>query len=276
MRNNYNKKKFLLMVLLLFVIGLGIGYAILTQQLTINNTVNYGSMKWNVGFVNAYDATDEIASLYEDGDEFVNELVPVDVSLSDDKKTLNITGDFGLNTSRKYVNVVATIKNDSTFNVVLDDFGFEENNDELQYFLQHYLEATHIYWFESFEDGTQGEVSPGDILLAGETKKILVTFDFFEIDEYNLPTSGYSINLSIAMDWEEITADLIGFKINESTYYAEVGMTWQQWVDSEYNRYGFIFDENGWLTKEYSCSHVSGVDADELIVEGTVYQYPPC
>ena len=45
-----NRKALLLLLLLIFLIALGIGYAVLSQQLSISNTVNYGSMKWDVGF----------------------------------------------------------------------------------------------------------------------------------------------------------------------------------------------------------------------------------
>ena len=102
LKRNKNKTNFYLMILLLLVLGLGIGYAILTQQLTINNTVNYGSMKWDVGFTAVEDFSDDVyAYLGESIDESGMVLVPTTVSLANDKKSISFNADFGTITSKK-------------------------------------------------------------------------------------------------------------------------------------------------------------------------------
>ena len=55
---NKDKNRLLILLLMLIVLCIGVGYAILTQQLTINNTVFYDSMKWDVGFTSAVDGFD--------------------------------------------------------------------------------------------------------------------------------------------------------------------------------------------------------------------------
>ena len=49
-RNKKNKRKLTAIVVLLIVFMFGIGYAVLTQKLQIGGNVNYGTIKWNVGF----------------------------------------------------------------------------------------------------------------------------------------------------------------------------------------------------------------------------------
>ncbi len=40
-----NKNNLMFIIIILFVVALGIGYAVLTEKLTINNTVSYGETK---------------------------------------------------------------------------------------------------------------------------------------------------------------------------------------------------------------------------------------
>ena len=56
--NRYNQAKhnFYFIIVMLFILGIGIGYAVLTERLTIDNTISYASMKWDVGFASVEDA----------------------------------------------------------------------------------------------------------------------------------------------------------------------------------------------------------------------------
>ena len=49
------KRKFHVVCIILLVLFVGIGYAFLTQQLTLENTISYDSMKWEVGFSEVVD-----------------------------------------------------------------------------------------------------------------------------------------------------------------------------------------------------------------------------
>ena len=61
-RNQSKNTMFLLLVLIL--LGIGIAYAVLTEQLTINNTVSYDAMKWDVGVTSAEDGWDSYMDVY--------------------------------------------------------------------------------------------------------------------------------------------------------------------------------------------------------------------
>ena len=63
-RRNKERNKFIVLILMLFVLVVGIGYAVLTEQLTIYNTISYDSMKWDVGFTSAEDGFDELIDMY--------------------------------------------------------------------------------------------------------------------------------------------------------------------------------------------------------------------
>jgi hypothetical protein len=58
-RYNQQKRKFYFILIMLFILSIGLGYASLTETLTISNSVTISEMKWDVGFVDAYDAYDE-------------------------------------------------------------------------------------------------------------------------------------------------------------------------------------------------------------------------
>lgn len=75
------------------------------------------------------------------------------------------------------------------------------------------------------------------------------------------PVEDDNINLDVIM---------ISFTIDETnaggsvkTYQAESGMTWFEWVNSEYNTYGFKYDENAEL-----CREVNGVKY--LVIDGSL------
>jgi hypothetical protein len=42
-----------------------------------------------------------------------------------------------------------------------------------------------------------------------------------------------------------VNANLISFTIDGETYYAEEGMTWGEWVESEYNTNGYTISPDG-------------------------------
>ena len=50
-----NKNKLTFIIIALAVVFIGVGYSFLTQQLTLENTVSYDSMKWEVGFSEVVD-----------------------------------------------------------------------------------------------------------------------------------------------------------------------------------------------------------------------------
>ena len=77
-----NNKKIIPILLVLFIIGLTIGYAVLTEQLTINNTVSYDAMKWDVGFTAA-------EAFSDDFEEYLSKQSNVSENIPKSRNTIN-------------------------------------------------------------------------------------------------------------------------------------------------------------------------------------------
>ena len=284
MRRNKNKTNFYIMILLLLVLGLGIGYAILTQQLTINNTVNYGSMKWDVGFTAVEDFSDDVyAYLGESIDESGMVLVPTTVSLANDKKSISFNADFGTITSKKLIYVKTTVTNNSSFNVRLSDFALNSDDSNFNDFFDSYVDNAYILWFYGL-DGDIIPVRTGDVIRAGESRDILIYVVYNDLTEDMLFENGYSLSSQFVMNWEELDKEIFTFKVvtggGTSTYYAEDGMTWQEWVESSYNYNEFIVSDSDTIKQLYSCSYIKDSDltvrSTYTIKDDYTYNIPDC
>lgn len=198
------KKKFFVLLSFLLVVGMGIGYAVLSQQLTINNTVNYGSMKWNVEFISVEDVSDEFEGNNPDMLETLNaDVIDTNVALSSDKKSISLSFDFGTNTKSKFGAVKAAIKNDSSFDVVLEEKKFSSNNNvTFPIFQFEYLDEYDIFW--SDQNNFWGElVKVGDVLQAGETKEIVLVYKLKELTEDMLFPDGLTLQYDFNLNWVE-------------------------------------------------------------------------
>ena len=284
-RSNNEKSKFIFMVLILLVLGIGIGYAVLSERLTVSNYVNYGSMKWDIGFTSVQDITEEIVftETFTRYPEMVEYLVPVDVSPSNDKKSISINADFGMNTSYKMVYVLATVENNSTFDVVVTDFGLVEN-EESEGYLEYFTDENYFYWVDDETLEAIDVVSKGTILKAGESKTLLINYNFLEIEEYNLPTEGLKLDFTIFIDFEEFDKDLISFDVDYmgevETYYAEPGMTFGEWVESEYSNGNYVISTSNTIKRNGTCSPIQDgdfrVNPDSVIKSDYHYYRHPC
>ena len=68
---------------------------------------------------------------------------------------------------------------------------------------------------------------------------------------------------------------LISFKINSTTYFAEEGMTWGEWCDSNYNTGGYADNgtyiaPNGYLL-QYVSLNQKGITKTDLIITNATY-----
>lgn len=124
-----------------------------------------------------------------------------------------------------------------------------------------------------------GVVFGSDLLPAGET--IIAIFQI-KYDASGARADGpFSVSFpDIKIDFRTNNVDLISFTIDGKKYYAISGMTWGDWINSEYNTdgygYSYMFDyvtltlstDYGYGYK-YSCDLV--VDIDEVIENGVVW-----
>lgn len=126
MKYNYGKdtRNLGIYIFLLIAVGLGIGYAVLTERLALESSVNYNAMNWDVGFSEATDGNGTVQA------------VP---SISPDKKSISVTCDLGTSTKSETCIAKAIIKNDSTFDVELI-------TEPLVTFNTTYIDAVDVLW----------------------------------------------------------------------------------------------------------------------------------
>ena len=63
---------------------------------------------------------------------------------------------------------------------------------------------------------------------------------------------------------------LISFTISGNTFHAEKGMTWAEWVASDYNTDGFVIQSNLVLVPE-AAAPLDRVSPSDIIVDGQAY-----
>lgn len=175
-----DKKKLLLLLLLLLTFGVGLGYAYLSQQLSINPSINYSSMKWNVGFSTATNGSGSVTAA---------------ATVSSDKKTVTITCDLGTSTESETCIVKARIKNDSTFNIKL------EANPTIT-FDSTYINSVATTWVTTTSNN--GNVKANDTIPAGEEHEIQIAITTKTITEALLPSSNKTIPVTITMNWLQV------------------------------------------------------------------------
>ena len=174
-----DKNKLALLLLLILTFGIGLGYAVLSQQLSITNTVNYGSMKWNIGFTDAANHGGSITA---------------SPTVSTDKKTITIGCDLGTSTKSETCIVKAKVKNDSTFAIKL------EANPQIE------LNSTYINKVETTWVGNSEAVVAGNTIGAGAEEEIQIKITTNSLSEDLLPSSSLSIPVTITMNWLQLEA----------------------------------------------------------------------
>ena len=174
-----DKNKLALLLLLILTFGIGLGYAVLSQQLQITNTVNYGSMKWNIGFTEAVNHDGTITAA---------------PSVSSDKKTVTISCDLGTSTKSETCIAKTTVKNDSTFTIKL------EANPAVS-FNSTYISSVETTWVE----GGAG-VAANDTIAAGIEKEIQIKITTKELSQDLLPETSLSIPITVTMNWLQVEA----------------------------------------------------------------------
>ena len=189
-KNKKDRNSILLLLLFLVSFGLGLGYAYLTQQLSITNTVNYGSMKWNVGFT--------VNGIQGNAGSVL--AVPV---VSADKKTITITCDLGTSLKSETCIVKAPMKNDSTFDIKLSAAPKITINDE-EKTSNDYIASVTTEWAEGATN--TGAVAVGNILGAGKEEYMNITITTKQLSTDLLPSTGLSIKIVVTMDWVEASA----------------------------------------------------------------------
>lgn len=200
-RYSQSKKKFYFILIMLFILSIGIGYAVLTEKLTIYNTVSYNSMKWDIGFSSASDNGGSVTA------------VP---TISSNKKSLSIACDIGTSTEPETCVVLATIKNGSTFNIQL------KNAPTITY------DNTYISSVVTTWNDTNSDIKANDYISADNSRSLQITITTKKITEDMLPEENLSLPITITMDWIEATVLAVGIIGDEPVVLG--GITLAEWT----------------------------------------------
>jgi hypothetical protein len=179
-RYRQSKNNFYFIIVILFILGIGIGYAVLNERLTIDNTISYASMKWDVGFASVEDAGGTIESTG---------------SISNDGKSINVSCNLGLSTSRESCIVKATIVNNGTFDVALTE-------DPIITYDDTYIHTLTLKWNDhpTYENYT---VLKDNFVRKGESEEVILTIKTKNLKADMLPTQALSIPITITLNFEQ-------------------------------------------------------------------------
>lgn len=169
------KTKALIIIMLLVVItGLTVAFAALSTTLSINGTAYLDAAKWGIRFENLSSPT------------IIGKATTTGTAKIEETKAAEIT-DMNVNLSTPGDKVVYTadLVNNGTINAKIDNIEKTVLTSEQQRYL--------IF---KVTDKNGREISKGDILSAGETKKITITIEFIkDLTKEDLPTSTSTISL---------------------------------------------------------------------------------
>ena len=173
-------KALVIVVLLIVVAGLTVAFASLSSVLNINGSAYLNAAKWGIKF------------------ESLSEPVKVGTATTtgtakiEETKSAEITGiNVGLSVPGDKVVYTVDLVNEGTINAKIDKIEKTELTEEQQRYLT--FKVT---------DKDYNEISEGDILSKGETKRLIITIEFIkDLTKEDLPTSTSTISLSYKLNF---------------------------------------------------------------------------
>ena len=180
MEKERRTKALVIVVLLIVIAGLTVAFAALSTTLNINGTAYLDAAKWGIKFENLSEpvkvgtaSTSGTAKIEETKSAEING-INVNLSIPGDKVTYTVD-----------------LVNEGTINAKIDNIEKTILTEEQQRYLT--FKVT---------DKDYNEVSEGDILSSGETKKLIITIEFIkDLTKEDLPTSTSTISLSYKLNF---------------------------------------------------------------------------
>ena len=188
------KKNNLLGILIILLLGLGLGYALLSQDLTINGTTKVKGNNWDIHFNNVVVNPNSVTLSTGDSAASINQ---TDDTLVEYTVTLNTPGDF-------YEFTVDAV-NAGTVDGMIGEVINKLNGTVISTTnpLPVYLDYTF-----SYADGTP--VAPNHLLEAGDTETYKVRVEFKrDIENSELPTTDQTNSFSFGISYLQRTSAAI-------------------------------------------------------------------
>ena len=177
MRKNNNK----LLPFIIIIILIAVGYAYLSTNLFISGNTLFKQNNWSVYF----DNTDVLEDSIELSSGDIAPTIDQDKTTVSYRVTYNAPGD--------YYRFMVDIVNDGTLNAQIDEIEVSDIPAELENIVDFKLEYT---------DGL--EPVPGDVLLKGQTKTLIVTTGYkYDIDLDDIPNNDATLTMSITVTYKQ-------------------------------------------------------------------------
>lgn len=176
-KNNGNKKRYGVLILLLLVVGISIGYAALTTTLNINGTTTIGKASWDVHFENLAVTDGSVTATTAAAIDTAKTTINYEITLSE-------PGDFYEFT----VDAVNGGTLDAELSADPEILGLTTEQD------------VYVNYTVTYEDGTA--LAAGDEIAASasSTYKVRVEYDT-DITADQLPTEDQTISLTFAANY---------------------------------------------------------------------------
>ena len=133
-------------------------------------------------------------------------------------------------------------------------------------------------YYYSIDDGTTWNESTSNVItISGLTMGIEYTIKSYVQDNKGI-NSEYKSTSVTTLNVNLITFGYTVFS-SKTTYYAEEGMTWAEWVNSSYNTDSFVVNNYGVYSDMSYIIYSDGsgdVSANDTIIDGYSYNFRPC
>ncbi len=174
------KKKYLsIVILLLLLVGVTVGYATLSSNLTISGTSSIGVPDWDVHFENLSVTSGSVSAS-----------APV---VSSDK--LNITYSMALDKPGDFYEFTVDVKNAGTIDAKLSALPTLSGVSSAQ--------DAYVNYTFTHTDGSA--IAAGETLAAGASKNFKVRVEYDRnINSSQLPTTAQELNLAVSMNYEQV------------------------------------------------------------------------
>ena len=225
-------------LLIILILGLGIGYSYINSDLNINGTAQVNSANWDVHWANI---------------QVTNGSVSASSPTISNQTTVNYS--VVLNTPGDYYEFTVDAVNGGSIDAMIDTIDSKLNGATITE-LPDYLR-----YMVTYEDGVPLEANHQLLHNTAETYKVRIEYKT-NISVNQLPTTDQTLSLQFTVTYRQANENAIikpelfyvdGFGSTEMM--AADGMTWQDWIESDYNypKFSYIEDKGVGRSTSYWC-----------------------